>query len=136
MFNKRSCNMKSSEANVRIIIATLMLVYALTSMSIIVAILSIILYYTAFKRFCLGYYLFKINEKYSLNNYYLSLLPKHRPSPVFIFGNNGEVVFKNNTAENELSYIKSVKDIGIKKFNNIISEDAQQIVFFQQEKKY
>ena len=118
MFNKRSCNMKSSEAYARIIIATLMLVFAAMNTSIVVGIMSIVLYYTAFKRFCFAYYLFKINEKYSLNNYYLSLLPKHRPSPVFIFDSDGKVVFKNNTAENELSHIASVEDIGIKKFDH------------------
>jgi response regulator RpfG family c-di-GMP phosphodiesterase len=136
MFNKRSCNMKTREANIRIIIATLMLVFAVINSYIIVGFMSIVLYYTAFKRFCFTYYLFKFNEKYSLNNYYLSLLPKHRPSPVFIFNSSGEVVFKNNTAENELSHIASAKDVGIEKFEHIISEDALQIVFLEYKEKF
>lgn len=136
MFNKRSCNMKSSEANTRIIIATFILIYAFMHTSILLGIMSIFLYYTAFKRFCFIYYLFKINERYSLNNYYLSLLPKYRPSPVFIFGSDGEVVFKNNTAQNELSYIKSVKDINIQKFAQIISQNELQTIMLEHKEKF
>ncbi|MFT5835793.1 MAG: putative two-component system response regulator [Sulfurimonas sp.] len=136
MFKKQSCNMNNSEANIRIIIATLILVYAFINISILMGIMSIYLYYTGFKRFCFTYDIFKINKKYSLNNYYLSLLPKHRPSPVFIFNSSGEIVFKNNTADKELSHIESVKDVGIEDFDHIISEDAFQIVFLEHKKKF
>jgi len=85
MFKKQSYNMKSTESYIRSLIATVLLLYAVAEASIPIAILSIIIYYTAMKRFCFIYYLFKINERFSTQNYYLSLLPKYRTSPVFIF---------------------------------------------------
>lgn len=136
MFEKRSCNMKAKESYLRAFIATLMLIYATLNNSIIFSIMSVALYYTAFTKFCFTYYFFKINEKYSLKNYYLSLLPRHRPSPVFIFDTNGKILFKNSTAENELSHINSTDDIGLKKFKHIISQDALRTVFLSMMKSF
>jgi response regulator RpfG family c-di-GMP phosphodiesterase len=128
--------MKNSEANIRIIIATLMLVYTVINFSIFIALISIYLYYTGFKRFCFAYYFFKINERYSRNNYYLALLPKHRPSSVFIFDIHAKVVFKNLTAENELPDITSILDFGIKKFENIITKNSLDTVIFKDNNKF
>lgn len=136
MFNKRSCNMKPMESYIRAFIATLMLVYATINSSIFLSILSVFLYYTAFTKFCLAYYIFNINQKYSLHNYYLSLLPKYRPSPVFIFDINGKVLFKNNTAQTQLSHITSITDIGLKKFDHLISQDNLETIFYEHDKKF
>lgn len=136
MLKKHSSNMKTSEANIRIIIATLILVFAIINSNIIIGLMSMFLYYTAFRRFCFTYYIFKINEKYSLTNYYVSLLPKYRPSPVFIFDENGKIIFKNNTAEVELSHIITIEDIGVKNFNDIITKNALEIVFFGHKDKF
>ena len=136
MFEKRSCNMKPLESYIRAFIATLILIYATSESSVFLSIVSIVIYYTAFTKFCFAYNIFNINKKYSLQNYYLSLLPKHRPSPVFIFDINGKVLFKNNTANTQLSHIKSVGDIGLKKFEHLISTDALETVLFEYNNRF
>ena len=133
MFEKYSCNMKPTEAYIRIALATLVLFFAIFSSSIFFGIVSIIVYYTGFKKFCFVYYIFKINEKFSLKNYYLSLLPKHRPSPVFIFDINGKVLFQNNLSKKELPNINSVVDIGLKNKENIIKQNSVENYIFNYE---
>jgi len=120
MFKQHNCNIKPVESYIRFVLATILMIYALVNFSIILIALSAILYYSSFKRFCFIYYLFSINEKYSLKNYYLSFLPKHNPSAVFIFGLNGKSLYENSAAKNELPNIKSIEDIDIKDYKDII----------------
>jgi len=49
--------------------------------------------------------MFKINERFSKKNYYLSLLPKYRTTPVFIFEKNGSIVFENKSANVQMPNI-------------------------------
>jgi response regulator RpfG family c-di-GMP phosphodiesterase len=57
------------------------------------------------------YSFFKINTRFSKNNYYLSLLPKYRSSPVFIFDENGKILFGNTPAKEILPDILSIDDL-------------------------
>lgn len=137
MFNKHRCNMKPIESYLRIILATIILIYGVTSSSFIFATLSVFLYYTAFTKFCLLYYIFKINEKYSAQNYYLSLLPKYNSSAVFIFDDKGAVLFQNNSATNELQNIESITDINITNYKDIIqNNEIETLMFEYHDKKY
>ncbi len=131
MFEKHSCNMKPLESYIRALIATLLLAYALTNASIIVAIVSVVVYYTAFTKFCFAYYLFKINERFSIENYYLSFLPKHNPSAVFIFDEEGKVLFKNLTAKKELANVNSILDISIKNHKEMITQNKIDTIMFE-----
>jgi len=54
------------------------------------------------------------------NHRYLSFLPKHNPSAVFIFCSHGSLLYANKAAKNNLSNIKSIKDINIKDCKSII----------------
>ena len=126
MFENHSCNMRSVDSHIRTIIATILLIYAVIKSSIIIGVISMVIYITAFKKFCFLYYLFKINERFSVKNYYLSLLPKYRSSPVFIFDKEGKIVFKNGAGENELTDVHTVFDLEIKDFVNIIEQNKSQ----------
>jgi len=63
--------------------------------------------------------------------YYLSFLPKYNPSAVFIFDDDGSVLFKNNTAEGELEGINSIKDITQSDFISLIKKSEKKIVFYE-----
>lgn len=131
MFTKKSCNMEPTDSYIRMIIATLILLFAINNNSIALAIISLIIYFTAFKRFCFMYYFFNINKKYSLNNYYLSLLPKYNPSAVFIFDLDGNMVFNNQTASTELSNVKGAVDIGVTKYKELITQSKTDTIVFE-----
>jgi response regulator RpfG family c-di-GMP phosphodiesterase len=126
MFENHSCNMRPADSYIRTTIATMLLIYAVINSSILIGAISIVIYITAFKKFCFIYYFFKINERFSRKNYYLSFLPKYRSSPVFIFDKKGESVFKNGAGENELTNIHTVFDLEIKDFVNIIEQNKSQ----------
>ncbi len=136
MFEKHSCNMGTTESYIRMVIATALLSYAVMSSSIFLAIISVIIYYTAFTKFCFMYYIFKINERFSIKNYYLSLLPKYRTSPVFIFNNKGEILFKNSASETLMSHIYSVEDIEVKEYEKIIQLSQTRTSIFECSNKF
>ncbi|MEN8302931.1 MAG: HD domain-containing phosphohydrolase, partial [Campylobacterota bacterium] len=77
------------------------------------------------------YYIFKINKKYSLTNYYLTFLPKYNPSAVFIFDMKGKVLFKNEAANNDITCLHSILDIDIQKHENIIKNNKLETVMFE-----
>ena len=136
MFEKHSCNMKPTESYIRMFLATVLLLYAVINTSIPIALLSIVIYYTAIKKFCFMYYFFKINERFSIQNYYLSLLPKYRTSPVFIFDNKGQILFKNNASETELTNIHSVVDIEVQEYKQIIQLGQTKTSIFEYNDKF
>lgn len=128
--------MKPTESYIRIIIATALLLYAILTSSIIIAIISVLIYYTAFSKFCFMYYIFKINERFSIQNYYLSLLPKYRTSPVFIFDSLGEILFKNSSSTTLLSHVHSILDIEVKEYTKIIENGTQETAMLQCSEKF
>jgi len=58
--------------------------------------------------------MFKVNERFSKKNYYLSLLPKYRTTPVFIF--------ENKSANIQMPKINSTTDLKIQNCEKIIHE--------------
>ena len=136
MFEKHSCNLSQTDSYIRIAIASLLLGYAILSASILLALIALILFYTAFKKFCFIYYFFKINEKSSVGNYYLSFLPKYNPSAVFIFDMKGELVFKNDAAAKKLPSVISSKCIEVSNREELITNSQSDIIIFSKESKY
>jgi len=135
MFKKYSCNMKATESYIRILIATILLIYAIESKSIILSFMSVVMYYTAFKRFCFMYYFFNINERFSIKNYYLSLLPKHRSTPAFIFDEKGSLIFKNSASEKTIPFVESASCLNIEDYTKIIKEDLEETIFLEHDSK-
>jgi len=111
MFKKTNCNMNNKDAYTRVIIASAIMFFAFIQNSFILGTLAIIVFYTAYTRFCFVYFIFKINERFSKENYYLSLLPKYRTTPVFIFSQKGEIVFENKPAKEISSNITTLDDL-------------------------
>ena len=131
MFEKHSSNMKPTDSIIRNILAIFILVYALYSTYFGLIFISMLLFYTAQKKFCFAYYFFKINERFSIHNYYLTFLPTYNPSAVFIFNAGGEIIFKNNAANKDITCLHSITDINIKEHKRIIKNNELVSLLFQ-----
>jgi response regulator RpfG family c-di-GMP phosphodiesterase len=127
--------MTNKESYIRAIIASGLILYAFIGDSLFLGTLSIFLFYTAYTKFCFVYYMFKINERFSKKNYYLSLLPKYRTTPVFIFEKNGSIVFENKSANVQMPNINSTTDLKIENCENIINKNENGIVFYPDKDK-
>ena len=110
---KRSCNMSNKESYIRALIAALLMLYAFLSNSFFLGTVAVVIFYTAFTKFCFVYHLFHVNERFGVYNYYLSLLPKYRTTPVYIFDMHGKIIFENDIAKKVLPEIKNVHDLGL-----------------------
>jgi response regulator RpfG family c-di-GMP phosphodiesterase len=124
MFEKHGCNMTNRESYIRAFIASLVLIYAFISSSFILGLVSLLIFYTAYKKFCFVYFIFRINERFSQNNYYLSLLPKYRSTPVFIFNEDGKIVFANKLAKTTFPHVGSMKDLSIENHSHVIETEG------------
>ena len=118
------------------ILATFILLYAFYSGYYALLFISLFLYYTGFTRFCFTYYFFKINERFSTKNYYLSFLPKYNPSSVFIFDVKGELAFKNSAAGKEFPGIVSARCVNVTDYAKIISNSQTQNRMFESKNKF
>ena len=131
MFNKHSSNMKTIDSAIRYILATLLAILSIQTSCYLLLLLSGIIYYTAITKFCFLYYFFNVNERFSVKNYYLSFLPTHNPSAVFIFGRKGNIVFENNVAYDEFDFIKSIADLNIDKHQEMISNNDTSTIIYE-----
>ena len=136
MFEKHSCNLKPQDSFIRISLATLIALYAIYSSNYFVLLLSALLYYTGFSRFCFAYYFFKINDRFSKRNYFLSFLPKYNPSAVFIFDIDGDIIFKNDAGEKKLPTVVSPNCINVKNTVTLITESLSDTHIFSKASKY
>ena len=124
MFNNIHCNITKKDSYIRISIASFLMLYAFFTSSFLLGTFSIVIFFTAYTHFCIAYHLFKINNHLSKDNYYISLLPKHRTSPVFIFDVDGNILFKNSAAERNSLNINSIKDLHINNHHHIIEKNS------------
>jgi len=128
-------NMTRKESYLRAILASFIILYAFIIQSFILGTLSIIIFFTSLTRCCITYYIFKINEKISLKNYYFSLLPKYRSTPVFIFKMNGKKAFENRSATEQIPIINSVSDLQISNHQDMIKNNLEDTIFYEYEKE-
>ena len=131
MFDKYACNMTNTESYIRSIISIFLFLLAYKFDSILLALAALILLHSAIAKFCFMYNLFRINEKFSTRNYYLSLLPKYISTPAFIFNEKGKLQFRNNAAEEILPFITDIYSFYEKDFLHIIQKNLDIIEYFE-----
>ena len=136
MIKKKNINITPIDSLIRIILATLLLIYSLYSSYHFLIIFSLLLYYTGISKFCFLYHFLKINDRFSAKNYYLSLLPKHNPSSVFIFDIKEKLVFKNSAASKEFLDVSSPQSIGISDFEHLILDSKTDTIIYEYQDKY
>ena len=137
MFEQHSCNMKPMDAILRFILATIITILSIYYQYYYFLILSLIIYFTAYAKFCFAYYIFKINERFSIKNYYISFLPKHNPSAVFIFSDKGKIVFENKVANRDFDFIVSAHDLKITDCKDMIEKNlSRNIIYKHKDRSY
>ena len=136
MFENSGSNMSNKDATFRFILAFIVGLVAIYTSCYLLFLLSALLAYTASKQFCFVYYFFKVNEIFSSKNYYLSFLPKHNPSAVFIFNKDGELVFRNDAATKQFSQVQSTKCISLGDTKEIIANSSIRNVMFEYESRF
>ncbi len=117
------CNMTNAESYIRASIALFIALVALTYEWWSLLIVSAVLFYTAYKKFCLMYSLLGINKKYSIENYYYALLPQYSPYASCIFNEEGEIVYINDAAKQAFGQISNASDFGIMDSKECIHSD-------------
>jgi response regulator RpfG family c-di-GMP phosphodiesterase len=129
--------MSSTESMARFYLAIFIAAAAVSYQNYIILFLSVMLIHTAIKRRCFLYSIFNINRRFSIENYFKSLLPDNNPSSVYIFNNKGEMVFANSVAEEEFSEIESVCQFGINKEKvlDLIPNDEEDIIIYEANNK-
>ena len=135
MLDQHSFNIKPSDAAFRFVLASLIVAYALSSANYYLLLLSIFLYFTVYKKFCIVYYLFKINDRFSKNNFYLSFLPKHNPSPVLILNKDKKILFKNTSAINSINCENELLEISSQILEELIQTDGFETLSFECDEK-
>jgi response regulator RpfG family c-di-GMP phosphodiesterase len=115
-FNTKQSNVTKIDSYIRYILSFVFIVLSVYTQCYALMLLSMALAYTAIKRHCFLYNIFKINERYSLQNYYMSHLPKYNPSAVFMFDKADKIYFANESAKTNFSHISTLEDFNIDEF--------------------
>jgi len=128
--------MSSTDSILRFVLALLLMVSALLLQSLLLGFVSFFLLYTSMKKFCFAYDFFKINKHFGRQNHYLTLLPKYRTSPVFIFDQDGDTVYKNEAASTVFSTLNSSKSLQIENFQEFIENEKKKNIIYKHKNIY
>jgi len=126
-----SCNMTNKESNIRAFIASFLMLFAFLINSFFVGTIAIIIAYTAYSKFCLVYSFLRINNRFSKDTYYLSLLPKYRKTPVFIFDERGKIVFQNTSSRDIVTDIKSIEDLHAANYAKSLKKSSDENIIYK-----
>lgn len=107
------CNMTNTESYIRTMVAFLIALTALKFDLWYLWIISAILIYTAYRKYCLMFSLLGINKKLSVENYFQALLSKYSPTASCMFNKSGKLIYINDVAADEFDTIKNAADFGI-----------------------
>jgi HD-GYP domain-containing protein (c-di-GMP phosphodiesterase class II) len=125
MFAANRCNMTNNESYIRAVIAAFIMLYAFINQSFILGTLAMVIFYTAFTKFCFLYAILKINKNLENTSYYLTLLPKYRTSPAFIFDADGKIVFENKPGHRICGNIHQIEDLNIYNYKQLIEDEKE-----------
>lgn len=118
------CNMTNTESYIRTTVAFLIALTALKFDLWYLWVFSAILFYTAYRKYCLMFSLLGINKKLSVENYFQALLSKYSPTASCIFDKDGELVYMNDVAIDEFDAVKNATDFGIIDVTSYILSDS------------
>lgn len=129
--------MSNAQSYVRSVIALLIGVFAIQQELWLLLLVSVVLLYTAYEKFCLMFSLLGINKRLRIENYYHALLAEHIPFPSYIFDDNRHLVFSNSIAKEEFPHIHKINDlIVIHKDKNLSDIPVSQTIFEHNKKTY
>ncbi len=125
------CNMTNTESYIRSTVAFLLALIALKFDLWYLWIVSAILFYTAYRKYCLMFSLLGINKKLSIENYFQALLSKYSPTASCIFDKNGSLVYMNDVAIDEFDAVENARDLGIINISSYILSDSLSSMLLQ-----
>ena len=128
--------MSKKDASIRFLLAVLTAILAIYMSCYLLLFVAMFFVYTASTRFCFVYYIFKVNKRFSKDNYYLSFLPKYNPSSVLIFNEREELVYKNKAALKELPDVFSAECISVTNAASIIANSQVENIMFKHNQKF
>ena len=131
-----NCNVSDRDAKIRYLISFVLLFFAFIFDSYLFGIVGLVVLYTAYTKYCYIYIWLKVNERFGKENYYLSLLPKHRTSPVFIFNDRGNIVFKNKPAKIIVGDIDALSDLYKHDYAKQLQLQEQDYIIYRTEDAY
>ncbi len=136
MSSQATCNMTNKDSNFRFWISASLFLLAFIFDSYLLTLVALVLAYTAYKRHCFVYTWLNLNERFSKENYYLSLLPKHRTSPVFIFNDRGNIVFENQLAKTVVTDIQKLDDLHESDYAKQLKLKKQDYIIYKTDDAY
>ena len=108
---KLAQNMSDIEKMIRFYIAIFLMTLSVATSNYVYLILTIILLYTAIKKRCFLYGIFKINKHISKKQYYENYILKNNLFKIAIYENNGDIVYKNDNFLEKYEDIDNIKNI-------------------------
>jgi HD-GYP domain-containing protein (c-di-GMP phosphodiesterase class II) len=123
-FNDKE-NVHLIDAFIRAIAASILFYTGIVQDQILLFPIAAFLLFTAVSKSCIFYSLFGINKSMLKLNYYLNLLPRYNPSPVFIFTAEGEIGFQNGVSKKLLPEIKNINSFGTHNYLDVSSVQYQ-----------
>lgn len=130
IFNSVNRNIKKTDASIRLVLSFLIMIISVYTQCYILMLISMSLAYTSIKRHCFIYDLFKINEKFSFKNYYMSHLPKYNPSAVFMFNKDGDIYFQNESAKADFKHITNYIDFNLEPISSVIQLEIKDTFYY------
>jgi len=115
---KLRINMSKTDQMVRFYLSIVLMVLAVSTSNYLFLICTIVLIYTALKRRCFIYGLFRINKNISKDSYYEELFIKHNKYKIAIYENDGKIVYKNDKFKEFYEDINYIQDL-VSKVQNI-----------------
>jgi len=122
-------NMSEFEKMIRFYISIFFMVLAISNNNYIFLVFTIIIMYTALKKRCFIYGLFRINKEITITQHYQSLLPLNNPYPVCVFDNDGKILFQNKSSIIIFNNITNIKELYIKE-ESIIDENLEDDIVY------
>ena len=104
-------NINTREIKIRFVLGLILTFVAVYTQCYLILLLAIVLNYTAYSGKDFVYSLMGINKATLKRNELLSLLPMHNPEPVILFNTDGDCIFQNKPAKEQLKEVSHINDI-------------------------
>lgn len=128
-------NMTSIDSNIRYVLSVILILLAYYFSSFILLLIALVFLTTAYTRFCSLYPILNINNRFSQNNYFQTLLPKNNPEPTFIFNDKGDIQYRNDAAKNQLPEIQNIQELGCQDIERVFEVEMMPTIEFEKDEK-
>ena len=130
IFNSTNRNIKKTDATIRVVLSFIIMIISVYTQCYILMLISMMLAYTGITGHCFIYDIFRINERFSFKNYYMSHLPKYNPSAVFMFNKDGDIYFQNESAKIDFEHIINFSNFNLDSTSTVIQSELKDTFYY------